>query len=203
MSTNVLGNINTIRKGIYMRHQFTMKLKNAKGKYYKENTVYLYPRAYVNLANKYINTKSLASHMIPKNSINWDHLNENTRKRARNLVNEKNYVIMHKTWPVWLIRNFAHETGHTVKRIPAIKAFIEKTQKEQQTPRVSYTNGKYVKVPTMRNRAARVVQQTRTRNQRLAKIKAALVHAFNYRRAQKRYAGGHLMKYPSENNLGF
>jgi hypothetical protein len=180
-----------------------MKLKNAKGKYYKENTVYLYPRKYVNLANKYINTKSLASHMIPKNSINWDHLNENTRKRARNLVNEKNYVIMHKTWPAWLNRNFAHETGHTVKRIPAIKAFIEKTQKEQQTPRVSYTNGKYVKVPTMRNRAARVVQQTRTRNQRLTKIKAALVHAFNYRRAQKRYAGTHLMKYPSENNLGF
>ena len=181
-----------------MRHQLKVKFKNG-----KQNNVYLYPRAYVNLANKYINTKSLAPYRIPRNSINWNQLSEHSRNHAKRLMNENNYVIMHKFWPSWLNKNFAYESGRTVKSIPAIKAFIEKTKKEQQAPRVAYVNGKYVKVPTMMNRAAYVVKQIRERKQRLATIKAALRHAFNYERAKKRHAGAHKMRYESQNNFGY
>ena len=95
--------------------------------------------------------------------------------------------------------------------MPAIKAFVEKTKREQQTPRVTYVNGKYVGLPTMRNRAAYVVERTRargTQNQRLAKLKEALKYAANYNRAKKRWAAGATPKRfntPSlnKNNLGF
>lgn len=196
MSTNVLKNIRNIQEGIPVHHHFKVKFKNG-----KTNNVYMYPRAYVNLATKYIN-KNSAPYVISRNSINWNKLTENRRNQAKNLLNKRNYVIMHKSWSGWVNKNFKWE-GRTVKLVPAIKAFIEKTKKEQQTPRVTYVNGKYVKVPTMRNRAAYLVKQIREKQQRLAKIKAAVRHAFNYERAKKRHAGAHKMRYESHNNFAY
>jgi hypothetical protein len=196
MTTNVPKNIRTIYEGRPNHYVFKVKFKNG-----KTNDVYLYPREFVNLANKYINTKS-APYRISRNSINWNQLNELKRTQAKKLLNERNFVVMHKLWSGWVNKNFKYE-GRTLKLVPAIEKFIQKTKKEQQTPRVAYINGKYVKVPTMRNRAAYLVKQLRERQQRLAKIKAALRHAFNYERAKKRHAGFHKMRYESQNNFAY
>lgn len=196
MTTNVPKNMRNIYEGSARRYHFNVKFKNG-----KRNDVYMYPRAYVNLATKYINRNS-APFLISRNSINWNKLPENRRTQAKELLNERNYVIMHKFWSGWVNKNFKYE-GRSLKLVPAIEKFIEKTKKEQQAPRVAYVNGKYVKVPTMRNRAAYLVKQLRERQQRLAKIKAALRHAFNYERAKKRHAGAHKMRYESQNNFAY
>ena len=207
MSTNIIKNLNTIRTGTQLRHQLKLKFKNG-----KENTVYMYPRAYVNLANKYINTKSLAPYLIPRNSLNLNGSSPANKNRAENLL-KKNYVIVQKFWPAWVNKNFKFEVGETVKRMPAIKAFVEKTKREQQTPRVTYVNGKYVGLPTMRNRAAYVVERIRVRGtqNRVAKLKEALKHAANFSRKKKHWSTGAHLHTPrrfntpslNKNNLGF
>lgn len=193
MSTNVLKNINTLQKQSHMGERFNVTFKNG-----KKNTVYLYPRTYVELANKYINTKVLAPYLISSNSVNWESLQQYNKQRAKMRLNS-NYMIMRKEWKSWINRNFTYSTGDWVKRVPQIKTFIEKSLREQQTPQVKYVNGKYVKVPTMRNRAAYVLKHVRERKQRLAKIKEALKYAVNYEKTKKRWASTSLMRFPSQN----
>jgi hypothetical protein len=106
---------------------------------------------------------------------------------------------MRKEWKSWINKNFTYATGEWVKRIPEIKAFIEKSRREHQTPRVKYVNGKYVKVPTLRNRAAYTLKHIREKKQRLAKIKEALKHTVNYEKTKTRWAGISRMRFPSQN----
>jgi hypothetical protein len=180
MTTNVPGNINTIFKGTSMRKQLNVTFKNG-----KKNTVYMYPRTYATLANRYLNSSPLAAYTVNPNSINWETLRQFNRNQAKNLL-EKNYIIVNKKWPAWINVYFGYQKGwHRIA--PQIKTFIEKSKQEQRTPNVRYVNGKYVKVPTMRNRAAFVLKRIREQKSRLAKIKFALVHAFNYERARRRY----------------
>jgi len=188
MTTNVPGNLERLSRQRYTRLTLAVTFMNG-----KKMIVYAYPRSYVNLANKYMNLKQ-KPYRVNKNSINWNH-STRALPTNKNIARKNDYVIMRQEWNSWLNRNFPSDN----KRVPKIKSFVEKSEKEQKTPYVRYVNGKYVKVPTLRNRAAYVLEQVRSRKQRLAKIKEALKHAFEYERAKKRWAGMSRMRYQSEN----
>ena len=196
MSTNVPGNINTLFKGTSMRKQLNVTFKNG-----KKNTVYMYPRTYATLANRYLNSSPLAAYTVNPNSINWETLRQFNRNQAKNLL-EKNYIIVNKKWPAWINVYFGYQKGwHRIA--PQIKTFIEKSKQEQRTPQVRYVNGKYVKVPTMRNRAAFVVKRIRERPQRLAKLAEDLRYGLRLTKARKAHSGKHKFRYESSNNLGY
>lgn len=59
-----------------MGERFNVTFKNG-----KKNTVYMYPRTYVELANKYINTKVLAPYLVSSNSVNWESLQQYTTRQ--------------------------------------------------------------------------------------------------------------------------
>jgi hypothetical protein len=196
MSTNVTADIRKLSQNRYRRHTIDVVFKNG-----KKNRVFAFPRNYVNLANKYMNVKQ-APYRIAKNSINWPRVRDST---AKNMAQNTDWVVMHPFWVDWINKNFKNMPsggGTWTKLAPGIGSFIAKSKKEQQAPSVRYVNGKYVKVPTMRNRAATAVALVQGRKQRLAKIKESLKHAVEYERARKRYAGTHRFRYESANNFG-
>lgn len=193
MTTNVTGDIRKLSQNRFRRHAMDVVFKNG-----KRNKAFVYPRNYVNLANKYMNIKQ-APYRINKNSINWPSVKESV---AKNMAQNNEWVVMHPFWANWMNKNFKNTAsggGTWTKLVPGINSFIAKTKQQQRTPVVRFVNHEYVKVPTMRNRAAFVVKQIRDRNQRIAKIKAALTHALNYEKAKKRYAGTHKFRYESGN----
>lgn len=196
MTTNVPGNLNILYKGASTRKQLNVTFKNG-----KKNTVYMYPRKYATLANRYLNSSPLAAYTVNPNSINWETLRQFNRNQAKNLL-EKNYIIVNKKWPAWINVYFGYQKGwHRIA--PHIKTFIEKSKQEQLTPSVRYVNGKYVKVPTMRNRAAFVLKRIRERPQVLAKLAENLRYGLRLQQARKAHSGKHTFRYESSNNLGY
>ena len=168
----------------------------------KKNTVFAFPRNYVNLANKYMNIKQ-SPYRIAKNSINWPRVKDST---AKNMAQNTEWVVMHPFWVNWINKNFKNmpSGGATwTKLVPGIRSFIEKTKQEQRTPVVQYVNGKYVKVPTMRNRAAFVLKRIRERPQHLASLIENLRYGLRLQQARKAHSGKHRFRYESSNNLGY
>jgi hypothetical protein len=144
-----------------------------------------------------------APYLINKNSINWPSVKESV---AKNVAQNNEWVVMHPFWVNWVNKNFKNTAsggGTWTKLVPGINSFMAKSKQQQRTPVVRFVGHEYVKVPTMRNRAAFVLKHIRERNQRIANIKAALIHAVNYEKAKKRYAGTHRFRYESPNNLGY